>query len=153
VLTKLGDERRVAEPELHRRRCSPFPLGSDSRLPGAERSEHGLPLVSCTAVTARLLPSSPDSTVSVERRALVELRQRSWLADRRGCFDDRHTGTAVAKFHDERDIFRPLAAHKLFHLAEVRPEKLAHASLRWHGRLELEALMMTLAESQLALVR
>jgi hypothetical protein len=36
-------------------------------------------------------------------------------------------------------------------LAEVRPEKLEQASLRWHGRLELEASMMTLAESQLAL--
>jgi hypothetical protein len=36
-------------------------------------------------------------------------------------------------------------------LAEVKPEKLEQASLRWHGRLELEASMMTLAESQLAL--
>jgi hypothetical protein len=25
-----------------------------------------------------------------------------------GCFDGRHTGTAVAKFDDERDILRPL---------------------------------------------
>jgi hypothetical protein len=36
-------------------------------------------------------------------------------------------------------------------LAEVKPEKLEHAALRWHGRLELEASMMTLGESQLAL--
>lgn len=36
-------------------------------------------------------------------------------------------------------------------LAEVRPAKLEQASLRWHGRLELEAPMLTLAESQLAL--
>ena len=36
-------------------------------------------------------------------------------------------------------------------LAEVKPEKLEQAALRWHGRLELEASMMTLAESQLAL--
>jgi hypothetical protein len=36
-------------------------------------------------------------------------------------------------------------------LAEVKPEKLEHAALRWHGRLELEASVMTLAESQLAL--
>jgi hypothetical protein len=36
-------------------------------------------------------------------------------------------------------------------LAEVKPEKLEQASLRWHGRLELEASMMTLGESQLAL--
>jgi len=36
-------------------------------------------------------------------------------------------------------------------LAEVKPEKLEHAALRWHGRLELEASTMTLGESQLAL--
>jgi hypothetical protein len=36
-------------------------------------------------------------------------------------------------------------------LAEVKPEKLEHGALRWHGRLELEASTMTLAESQLAL--
>jgi len=36
-------------------------------------------------------------------------------------------------------------------LAEVKPEKLEQAALRWHGRLELEASLMTLAESQLAL--
>lgn len=36
-------------------------------------------------------------------------------------------------------------------LAEIRPEKLAAAALRWHGRLEIEARAMTLAESQLAL--
>jgi len=36
-------------------------------------------------------------------------------------------------------------------LAEVKPEKLEQASLRWHGRLELEASTMTLGESQLAL--
>ena len=36
-------------------------------------------------------------------------------------------------------------------LAEKKPEKLEQAVLRWHGRLELEASMMTLAESQLAL--
>jgi hypothetical protein len=36
-------------------------------------------------------------------------------------------------------------------LAEVRPEKLERAALRWHGRLETEAATLTLAESQLAL--
>jgi hypothetical protein len=36
-------------------------------------------------------------------------------------------------------------------LAEVKPEKVEHACLRWHGRLELQASMMTLSESQLAL--
>jgi len=33
----------------------------------------------------------------------------------------------------------------------ARPEKYPLAALRWHGRLELEATTLTLAESQLAL--
>jgi len=36
-------------------------------------------------------------------------------------------------------------------LAETKPEKVEQAALRWHGRLELEASLMTLGESQLAL--
>jgi len=36
-------------------------------------------------------------------------------------------------------------------LAELRPERAAAAAIRWHGRFELEARVMTLAESQLAL--
>jgi hypothetical protein len=36
-------------------------------------------------------------------------------------------------------------------LAEQKPEKLERAAVRWHGRLEVEASVLTLAESQLAL--
>ena len=36
-------------------------------------------------------------------------------------------------------------------LAELRPERAPAAALRWHGRLELEAPTLSLAESQLAL--
>lgn len=36
-------------------------------------------------------------------------------------------------------------------LAELRPEKVEAAAVRWHGRLELEASLLTLAESQFAL--
>jgi hypothetical protein len=36
-------------------------------------------------------------------------------------------------------------------LAEQKPEKLERAAVRWHGRLEAEATMLTLGESQLAL--
>ena len=36
-------------------------------------------------------------------------------------------------------------------LAEGNPEKFPLAALRWHGRFELEARTLTLAESQLAL--
>lgn len=36
-------------------------------------------------------------------------------------------------------------------LAELRPDRLEAAAVRWHGRLELEASLLTLAESQLAL--
>lgn len=36
-------------------------------------------------------------------------------------------------------------------LAEVKPEKLERAAVRFHGRLETEATFLSLAESQLAL--
>ena len=36
-------------------------------------------------------------------------------------------------------------------LAEVRPDKFDRAAVRWHGRLELEAAVLTIAESELAL--
>jgi hypothetical protein len=36
-------------------------------------------------------------------------------------------------------------------LAEVRPEKVERAAVRWHGRLETEAATLTMSESQLAL--
>jgi hypothetical protein len=36
-------------------------------------------------------------------------------------------------------------------LAEVKPEKLVPAAVRWHGRLELESAVLTIAESELAL--
>jgi hypothetical protein len=36
-------------------------------------------------------------------------------------------------------------------LAELKPEKVERAAIRWHGRLETEAPFLTLAESQLAL--
>jgi hypothetical protein len=33
----------------------------------------------------------------------------------------------------------------------VKPEKLEPAAMRWHGRLELESPVLTIAESELAL--
>jgi len=36
-------------------------------------------------------------------------------------------------------------------LAEQKPERLPSAAVRWHGRLELETPLLTLADSQLAL--
>jgi hypothetical protein len=36
-------------------------------------------------------------------------------------------------------------------IAEAQPERLERAAVRWHGRLELEAQLLTLAESELAL--
>ena len=36
-------------------------------------------------------------------------------------------------------------------LAELRPGHVGRAAVRWHGRLETEAPMLTLADSQLAL--
>jgi hypothetical protein len=36
-------------------------------------------------------------------------------------------------------------------LAEQKPQKLERACVRWHGRLQVEATFLSLAESQLAL--
>lgn len=36
-------------------------------------------------------------------------------------------------------------------LAELRPDRVQQAALRWHGRLEVESPLLTLVESQLAL--
>ena len=36
-------------------------------------------------------------------------------------------------------------------LADVRPDKFDRAAVRWHGRLELESAVLTIAESELAL--
>ena len=36
-------------------------------------------------------------------------------------------------------------------LAELKPEKLPLAALRWHGRLELESSTLSMNDSQLAL--
>jgi hypothetical protein len=36
-------------------------------------------------------------------------------------------------------------------LADVRPDKFDRAAVRWHGRLEVESAVLTIAESQLAL--
>jgi hypothetical protein len=36
-------------------------------------------------------------------------------------------------------------------IAEVQPERIERAAIRWHGRLEVESQLLTLAESELAL--
>jgi hypothetical protein len=36
-------------------------------------------------------------------------------------------------------------------IARVRPDRLEPAAIRWHGRLEIEAKSLTLAESRFAL--
>ena len=36
-------------------------------------------------------------------------------------------------------------------LVEVRPDKFDRAAVRWHGRLELESAVLTIAESEFAL--
>jgi hypothetical protein len=53
-----------------------------------------------------------------------------------------------------REIGTPsllIALDYLLLVAEARPAKFSLAALRWHGRFELEAPTLTLAESQLAL--
>lgn len=36
-------------------------------------------------------------------------------------------------------------------LAELKPERVPAAAVRWHGRFELEAALVTMGEAQLAL--
>jgi hypothetical protein len=53
-----------------------------------------------------------------------------------------------------RELGTPSLEDALSHLgllAEVKPEKLERAAVRWHGRLETEGMFLSLAESQLAL--
>jgi hypothetical protein len=53
-----------------------------------------------------------------------------------------------------REMGRPslmLALDYVILLAELQPAKAKTAALRWHGRLELEAPTLTLAEAQFAL--
>jgi hypothetical protein len=45
----------------------------------------------------------------------------------------------------------PMALDYLALLADVRPDRVGRAAVRWHGRLELETTTLSLAESQLAL--
>jgi hypothetical protein len=45
----------------------------------------------------------------------------------------------------------PMALDYLALLADVRPDRVGRAAVRWHGRLELEVATLTLTESQLAL--
>ena len=46
--------------------------------------------------------------------------------------------------HEALDLVAPIA--------QVRPDRLEPAAIRWHGRLEIEAKSMTLAEARFALV-
>jgi hypothetical protein len=46
-------------------------------------------------------------------------------------------------FPDTLDLVAPIA--------QVRPDRLESAAIRWHGRLEIEAQVLTLAESRFAL--
>ena len=53
-----------------------------------------------------------------------------------------------------RELGRPsllVALDYLELLADVRSDKFNRAAVRWHGRLELESAVLTIAESQLAL--
>jgi len=50
-----------------------------------------------------------------------------------------------------RGLSLPDALELLVLIAAVRPDRLERAAIRWHGRLEVEASMLTLAESRFAL--
>jgi hypothetical protein len=68
-----------------------------------------------------------------------------------GAVKARNLFQAEVALRELRDVSLLDALDYLDLLADQRPEKLEQAALRWHGRLELEAGVLTLAESQLAL--
>jgi hypothetical protein len=68
-----------------------------------------------------------------------------------GALRSRNLFQAEVALRELRDVSLVDALDYLDLLAEQRPAKLEQAALRWHGRLELEAGILTLAESQLAL--
>jgi hypothetical protein len=50
-----------------------------------------------------------------------------------------------------RGLSLPDALDLVVLIARVRPDRLERAAIRWHGRLEIEAPTLTLAESRFAL--
>lgn len=64
------------------------------------------------------------------------------------------TGNLFAAELSAREL-RGLSLHDALDLvvliARVRPDRLERAAIRWHGRLEIEAPTLTLAESRFAL--
>jgi hypothetical protein len=65
--------------------------------------------------------------------------------------EQRNLWAAETSLRELRSVSLEDALGYLALLAEQKPEKVVRAALRWHGRLETEAPMLTLAESQLAL--
>lgn len=50
-----------------------------------------------------------------------------------------------------RGLSLPDALELVILIAAVRPDRLERAAIRWHGRLEIELPLLTLAESRFAL--
>jgi len=63
----------------------------------------------------------------------------------------RHLFQAEMAMREMRGVSLLLALDYLTLLAEQRPDRFDLAALRWHGRPELEARSLSLADSQLAL--
>ena len=63
----------------------------------------------------------------------------------------RNLFAAQIALREMRDPSLLVALDYLALLAELKPERFPAAAVRWHGRLELEAPTLTLAESQFAL--
>ena len=116
------------------------------------------------------MSSSPRSRETGQRRhRLGALRRRRITAAVRpyrteGCDEPGSAHGRFTRAIKQRSLFaaetalRELGTPSLLDaldylelLAETKVEKLPGAALRWHGRFELEATTLTIAESQLAL--
>ena len=63
----------------------------------------------------------------------------------------RNLFQAELSLREMQDPSRLVLVDYLELLAAVRPDKFDRAAVRWHGRLELESALLTVAESQLAM--
>jgi hypothetical protein len=111
-------------------------------LVATEAAGEGINLQFCHLIIPwsphRLPPSAMTSQGSASGRFTRAIGQRNLF-------------TAEVALRETRNPSLLIVLGYLELLADVRPDKFDRAAIRWHGRLELEAPMLTLAESQLAL--
>jgi hypothetical protein len=116
------------------------PVNGDAMCAGTGSGRTGKPRVEAqpTPATGSANICSMTTQGSASGRFTRAIQQRNLFA-------------AEIALREMGDPSLMLALEYVILLAELRPDKAKVAALRWHGRLELEARTLTLAESQFAL--